>query len=95
MNNNTSSQEIQPRCDYESCPANLVSNDEYRWIAASTITFKSIDFSNHACAEPNCGDLFPRLRYRLNKHNERKTHSLFSGDAYDNDDHIEDNKELI
>ena len=42
----------------------------------------------------NAGNLIPRLIYRLNDYNECKTHS-FVGDAYDNEDYIEDNEELI
>ena len=75
-------------------PAKMVSDGGYRCIVDPTISFKSSDFGHHHCIEPNCGDLFPRLMYRLNEYNERKTHS-FVGDTYDNEDYIEDNEELI
>ena len=75
-------------------PANMITNDEYRCIVDPTISFKSSDFGHHACIEPNCGDLFPRLMYRLSEYNERKNHT-FIGDYYENEDYIEDNEELM
>ena len=73
---------------------NVISDGEYRCIVDPAISFKSSDFGHHSCVEPNCGNLFPRLMYRLNEFNERRTHS-FVGDAYDNEDYIEDNEELL
>ena len=75
-------------------PAKLTKTGEYRCIVDPTISFKSNDFGHHACIEPNCGNLFPRLMYRLNEYNERDN-DQFKGDAYENEDYIEDNEELL
>ena len=75
-------------------PANLATHGEYRCIVDPLITFKSSDFGHHACIEPNCGNLLPRLVYRLNEYNERANYD-FKGDAYENEGYIEDNEELL
>ena len=71
-------------------PAKMIAHGDYRCIVDPTVSFKASDFGHHACIEPNCGNLLPRLIYRLNEYNERATYR-FKGDAYEN----EDNEELI
>ena len=74
-------------------PYNKVTGGEYRYIVDPAISFKPSAFG-HQCIEPNCCNLIPRLIYRLNEFDQRETHR-FRGDAYENEDYIEDNEELI